>query len=154
MKKNLAYVLIAIIAFVLGCACCCGLCCKKTAKIATVDVQRIVSQARPVAELRQDVQTQMGNLQKWIEEANAEIEGQESQEQKDALTKQRQAELSQKQQVIQNEYVEKLQKLDADLTALIEKTAKEEGFNITLVKGSVATGGTDITDKVIEKLTK
>jgi len=154
MKKNLIYVVVAVIAFILGCACCCSMCCKKTAKIAVVDVQRIVSQSRPVAELRQDVQSQMGNLQQWIDASNAEISNEKSQEKKEALTKQRQEELAQKQQLIQNDYAEKLQKLDADLTATIEKTAKEEGFNITLVKGSVATGGTDITDKVIEKLSK
>lgn len=154
MKKNLAYVLIAIVAFVLGCVCCCSMCCKKTAKIAVVDVQRVVSQSRPVAELRQDVQAQMGSLQQWIEASNTEINNEKSPEKKEALTKQRQEELMQKQQLIQSDYAEKLQKLDADLTATIEKTAKAEGFNITLVKGSVATGGTDITEKVIENLTK
>jgi Skp family chaperone for outer membrane proteins len=130
------------------------MCCKKTAKIAVVDVQRVVSQSRPVAELRQDVQAQMGSLQQWIEASNTEINNEKSPEEKEALTKQRQEELMQKQQLIQSDYAEKLQKLDADLTATIEKTAKAEGFNITLVKGSVATGGTDITEKVIENLTK
>ena len=154
MKKNLVYVIVAVVAFILGCVCCCSMCCKKTAKIAVVDVQRVVSQARPVAELRQDVQTQMGNLQQWIDASNAEINKIESQEKKDALTKQRQAELSQKQQAIQSDYAEKLQKLDAELTATIEKTAKAEGFNMTLTKNSVATGGVDITDKVIANLTK
>ena len=153
MKKYVEYVVVIVVAALLGCAICCG-CCKKSSKIAVVDVQKIVSMSRPVAELRQDMQGQMSNLQAWVNASNAQIEKEGSQEKKDALTKQYQEELMNKQQAIQKDYAEKLQKLDADLTKIIETTAKEEGLGITLVKGSVAAGGTDITDKVIAKLSK
>ena len=153
MKKYVEYVVVIVVAALLGCAICCG-CCKKSSRIAVVDVQKIVSMSRPVAELRQDMQGQMSNLQAWVNASNAQIEKEGSQEKKDALTKQYQEELMNKQQAIQKDYAEKLQKLDADLTKIIETTAKEEGLGITLVKGSVAAGGTDITDKVIAKLSK
>lgn len=153
MKKYVEYVVVIVVAALLGCAICCGS-CKKSSKIAVVDVQKIVSMSRPVAELRQDMQGQMSNLQAWVNASNAQIEKEGSQEKKDALTKQYQEELMNKQQAIQKDYAEKLQKLDADLTKIIETTAKEEGLGITLVKGSVAAGGTDITDKVIAKLSK
>ena len=153
MKKYVEYVVVIVVAALLGCAICCG-CCKKGSKIAVVDVQKIVSMSRPVAELRQDMQGQMSNLQAWVNASNAQIEKEGSQEKKDALTKQYQEELMNKQQAIQKDYAEKLQKLDADLTKIIETTAKGEGLGITLVKGSVAAGGTDITDKVIAKLSK
>ena len=154
MKNILGYVIAGVVAALICMACCCGFCGKKGMNAAVVDVQKIVNQARPVAELRQDMQAQMSNLQEWVNQSNAEINKTESQEQKDALTKQRQEELLQKQQLIQKNYAEKLQQLDAELTKIIEKTAKAEGFNITFVKGSVAAGGTDITDKVIANLPK
>jgi len=151
MKKNiLGYVVVAVVAVAL----CCGLCCKKGAKVAVVDVQKVVSQSRPVAELRQDMQNQMAQLQEWVNKSNAEIDTEKDQEKKDALTKARQEELAQKQQIIQKDYAEKLKQLDESLTKIIEKTAKEEGFSVTLVKSSVAAGGTDITDKVIAKVSK
>lgn len=150
IKNILGYVLAAVIAVAL----CCGLCCKKGAKVAVVDVQKVVSQSRPVAELRQDMQSQMAALQDWVNKSNAEIDGEKSKEKKDALTKARQEELLQKQQLIQKDYAEKLKQLDESLTKIIEKTAKEEGFSVTLVKSSVAAGGTDITDKVIAKVSK
>jgi len=152
MKNVLGYVAVIVIAVVVSLACCCGLCCKKSSNVAVVDVQRLVNQARQVAELRQDMQTQMSNLQEWVNQSNAEINNEQSQEKKDELTKLRQEELLQRQQLIQRDYAAKLQNLDAKLTAVIEKTAAEEGFKITFVKGSVAAGGTDITDKVIAKL--
>ena len=154
MNKFVEYIIVIVVAALLGCAICCGCCCKKGSKIAVVDVQKVVSMSRPVAELRQDMQGQMSNLQAWVNDSNAKINQESSQEKKDELTKQYQEELLQKQQLIQRDYAEKLQKLDDDLTKIIEATAKEEGLSITLVKGSVAAGGTDITDKVIAKLSK
>lgn len=152
MKKS--YIVLAVI-IVAALVCCCKFfCCKKGDRIAVVDVQRVVAQARPVAELRQDMQAKMGGLQEWVNASNATIEKETSKEKKDALTKQYQEELSQKQQAIQQDYAQKLQQLDSEITKIIEETAKSEGFSITLIKASVAVGGTDITDKVIAKLPK
>lgn len=143
---------IAIVA-ILAWAGCCVFCCNKS-KIAVVDVQQIVANAQPVVQLRQEMQNQVTNLQQWIDNSNENINKENSQEKKDELAKQYQAELLQRQQLIQQDYAAKLQQIDASLTNLIEKVAKEEGFNITLVKGSVAAGGTDITAKVVERLQK
>ena len=151
--KNLNKYIVLCLAVVLGFFICCCCCCKKGDRIAVVDVQKIVGQSRPVAELRQDMQIQMNELQAWVSASNAEIEKAKEGD-KEALTQKYQAELQQKQQNLQKAQAEKLQQIDADITKLIEKVAKEEGFTVTLVKTTVATGGTDITDKVIAKLAK
>jgi len=154
MKKS--YIIAVVVAVVLAVFlfCCCGFCCKKGAKVAVVDVQRIVAQARPVVDLRQEMQTKVGNLQEWVNASNAEIDKASSQDKKDELTKKYQEELAQKQQTIQQDYALKLQQLDAEITKIIEETAKSEGFSVTLIKASVAAGGVDITDKVIARLPK
>jgi Skp family chaperone for outer membrane proteins len=144
---------VAIIA-ILAWAGCCMFCCNKATKVAVVDVQQIVANAQPVVQLRQEMQDKVSNLQQWIDNSNASINKEESQEKKDELAQQYQAELLQRQQVIQQDYALKLQQIDSALTKLIEEVAAKEGFSITFVKGSVAAGGTDITDKVIAKLQK
>ena len=141
----------AIVAILLW-AGCCMFCCNKSAKVAVVDVQQIVANAQPVVQLRQEMQNKVTSLQQWIDSSNAAINQEGSQEKKDELAKQYQAELLQRQQIIQQDYATKLQQIDASLTKLIEDVAAKEGFSVTLVKGSVAAGGTDITEKVIAKL--
>lgn len=153
MKKSYVIALI-ILGVLLAAYGLCSFTCCKGSKIAVVDVQRLVNQAQPVVELRQDMQNQMSGLQAWVNSSNEEINKASSQEKKDELTKQYQAELMQKQQVIQNDYAAKLQQLDARLTKIIEKVARKAGCSITLIKGSVATGGIDITDKVLANISK
>ena len=152
MKKS--YIVAAVAVVALFGLCCSGFCCKKGAQVAVVDVQRVVAQARPVVELRQDMQNKMGGLQEWVNASNAEIEKAGSQEKKDELTQKYQEELAQRQQVIQQDYAAKLKQLDDEITKIIAETAKSEGFGVALVKASVAAGGVDITEKVIAKLPK
>lgn len=153
MKKS--YVVALVVAGVLLAAY--GLCsfsCCKDAKIAVVDVQKIVNQAQPVVELREDMQAQMSKLQEFVNSSNEQINKESSKEKKEELTKKLQEELMQQQQAIQDDYAKKLQQLDAKLTKIIEATAKDEGCSIALIKGSVATGGVDITEKVLKAVSK
>ena len=147
MKRSYVVALV-ILGVLLAAYGLCSFCCKGS-KIAVVDVQRLVNQAQPVVALRQDMQNQMSGLQAWVNSSNEEINKASSKEKKDELAKQYQAELMQKQQAIQSDYAAKLQQLDAKLTKIIEKVATKSGCGITLIKGSVATGGIDITDKVL-----
>ena len=148
MKRSYVVALVVLGVLLAAYGLCSFSCCKGS-KIAVVDVQRLVNQAQPVVELRNDMQNQMSKLQEWVNASNEEINKESSKEKKDELAKQYQAELMQKQQVIQGDYAKKLQQLDASLTKIIEKTADKAGCKITLIKGSVATGGIDITDKVL-----
>jgi len=42
----------------------------------------------------------------------------------------------------------KLLEIDKNITDLINTKAKEDGYNLVLVKGAVLSGGTDITDEI------
>lgn len=153
MKKSYV-VLLVILGVLLAAYGLCSFGCCKGPKLAVVDVQRIVNQAQPVVELRQDMQSKMSSLQEWVNNSNAAINKESSQEKKDKLAKQYQEELMQKQQAIQSDYAKKLQQLDAELTKIIEQTAAKEGCHVTFIKGSIAAGGIDITDKVLAKIAK
>lgn len=153
MKRSYVVALVVFGVLLAAYGLCSFMGCKGS-KIAVVDVQRLVAQAQPVVELRQDMESQMSQLQEWVNAQNEEINKVSSKEKKDELAKQRQAELLQKQKLIQEDYAKKLQQLDASLTKIIEKEANRAGCGITLIKGSVATGGIDITEKVLKAIAK
>ena len=123
-------------------------------KIAVVDIQALVSQTPSVLALRQERQNQIAGLQQWVNGANAEINQQTDQNAKAALFQKYQLEFNQRQQMLQTEYVQKVQSIDAELSKLIADVAKNENLDYVFAKGIVVFGGTDITSKVAEKLKK
>lgn len=123
-------------------------------KIAVVDIQALVSQTPSVLALRQERQNQIAGLQQWVNGANAEINQQTDQNAKAALFQKYQLEFNQRQQMLQTEYVQKVQSIDAELSKLIADVAKKEKLDYVFAKGIVVFGGTDITSKVAEMLKK
>lgn len=123
-------------------------------KIAVVDIQALVSQTPSVLALRQERQNQISGLQQWVNGANAEINQQTDQNAKAALFQKYQLEFNQRQQMLQTEYVQKVQSIDAELSKLIADVAKKENLDYVFAKGIVVFGGTDITSKVAEMLKK
>ena len=123
-------------------------------KIAVVDIQALVSQTPSVLALRQERQNQIAGLQQWVNGANAEINQQTDQNAKASLFQKYQLEFNQRQQMLQTEYVQKVQSIDAELSKLIADVAKKENLDYVFAKGIVVFGGTDITSKVAEMLKK
>ncbi len=124
------------------------------AKIAVVDVQFLVSQTPSVMALRQEQQSKIANLQQWINAANAQIAGEPNQQNKVGLTQKYQLELNQRQQILNQEYRQKVMQIDAELSKLISDVATKNGYEYVFAKGIVVYGGTDITASVAEKLKK
>ena len=123
-------------------------------KIAVVDVQALVSQTPSVLALREERQNQIAGLQQWVNGANAEINQLTDQNAKAALFQKYQLEFNQRQQMLQTEYAQKVQSIDAELSKLIADVAKQEKLEYVFAKGIVVFGGTDITSKVAELLKK
>lgn len=118
--------------------------------VAVVNVAQVVSQAEMIIELQQQQQGKNQELQKWLADAQADVDKQKSKQKKDELTQKYAAELIQKQQTMQQEYNQKLQEIDAKITKIIVTEAKAEGYDMVLAKSSVIYGGTDITNQIIE----
>lgn len=124
---------------------------KPCCKVALVNVEQVVAVSPAIEALRAERQNEMVELQKFLENANTEINklsGQKKAEMKQAYGE----ELAQKQQAMQDKYNEKLRTIDQDMTNLIEKVAKKKGFKLVLSKTSVVLGGTDITEDVIKAI--
>lgn len=126
----------------------------KSPKIGIIDTQFLVNATPAIAALRQEQKEKSLALKQWINDANSEIGKQTNEEDKKTLTQKYQLELSQRRQMIQLEYNQKLQLIDSELTNLIAKVAKEDGFDYVFAKGQVVFGATDLTQKVAAYLKK
>ena len=64
-------------------------------------------------------------------------------EDKNSLAQKYQQELSQKQQVMQQNHLQKVQAVDANLSKLIADVAKQEKLDYVFAKGTLVFGGQD-----------
>lgn len=126
----------------------------KLPKIGIVDVQFLVNATPSVVALRQEQQGKLAALQQWVNTANGEIAKLSGEEEKKNLAQKYKVELSQRQQMMQLEYAQKVQNIDVELTNLIAKVAKEDGFDYVFAKGQVVFGATDLTPKIAAYLKK
>ena len=104
----------------------------KTSKIGIVDVQFLINNTPSVLALRQEQQKNTAELQEWVNKANAEIAKLAKKEEKDNLAQKYRLELTQRQQMLQLEYNQKVQGIDVELTKLIADVAKKEHFDYLL----------------------
>ncbi len=153
MCKNsvVSGVVTVVVAVAISCGLCCMSCCKKN-NIAVVDVQKVVESSKAVEEFRVAQQNAEKALQEWIEKSNAEVEKVKGEKEKTALINKYREEFEQKRANLQESNIQSLHKLDADMTAVIEKVAKAAGFNKAFPKNTVIFGGTDITEDVINAM--
>ena len=124
----------------------------QTPLFGVVDIQWLVSHIKEVQILRQEHQANLAALQQWVKSANAEIAAQNMPEDKNSLAQKYQQELSQKQQVMQQNHLQKVQAVDANLSKLIADVAKQEKLDYVFAKGTLVFGGQDITQKVADAM--
>ena len=124
----------------------------QTLLFGVVDIQWLVSHIKEVQILRQEHQANLAALQQWVKAANAEIAAQSVSEDKNSLAQKYQQELSQKQQAMQQNHLQKVQVVDANLSKLIADVAKQEKLDYVFAKGTLVFGGQDITQKVADAM--
>ena len=73
-------------------------------------------------------------------------------EDQNSLKQRYQLELTQKQQIIQQNHTQKVQVIDASLSKLIADVAKQEKLDYVFAKGTLVFGGQDITQKVADAM--
>lgn len=122
-------------------------------KIAVVDVNKVVSDSKEVKALKAQQDKKKDELVKWLETVKTNINKQSSNENKVKLAKKYDSELAKKQDANRKDYTKKLQTIDKNISAIINQTAKAQGYTIVFAKSSVLYGGDDITG-VISKAVK
>lgn len=142
-------------------------------KIGVVDLQKILTTAPQVNEMRNKLKEQFDPQNKEIQEAKKSLQVEvdkfsknssvmKEQERKDAQNKimDQQKKLREKemafQQKLMNEQNKTMQTLSDEIQTAVEKVAKDEKYNLVIAKGATAYNDPsfDITDKVLKTLKK
>lgn len=119
-------------------------------KVGMVDVPSVIVQSSAVRELKQIRQKQIEDLQKFVENARADVAKEKNEAKKKTLEEGYNKELNSRKASIDNEYSQKLADVDKKLTALIEKEAIKMGYSLVLTKTTVLYGATDITKDILK----
>lgn len=153
MKKQIKIASLAVCTFALG------LCINNAAfsdiaglKIATVDVQKVVSSSNQVKALKAEQQSKIKDLQAFVNTAKKAVAAESDTTKKKALEDKYNKELKTKTGAIEKEYAKKLQAIDTNISNAISQEAKAANYNLVLAKGVVLYGGDDITSSVIKTI--
>ena len=146
MTKKISFLFVCLMAFALGYSINNIAISDTTPKIAVVDVQQIVANSSQVKQLKADQEKKLGEMQKTIQQAQAEISKEKDPAKITALEEKYRNQINDQKVALDKDYNDKLTKIDSEIrTAVVEK-AKSLNYNLVLPKSMVFYGGEDITD--------
>lgn len=119
---------------------------------AVVNVDLILSQYPKMVAARQQNEIKMNELMQWINNVNQEIAAETDPVKQEKLTDQYRKLAQEKEMLIRQEYSNRVQEVDIELTALIDRVAKQNGCGSVFSSISMVTGGKDITENVLKEL--
>lgn len=130
-----------------------GSACAPKSKIAVVDVVALVSKSSEVQALKVEQETKAQELSAWLKNAQSLVNDEKDQAKKEELLKQYSAEFAAKREDIRQQYNQKLQILDKNITQVIVNEAQKRGYQLVMAKAYTLYGATDITEE-LSKLIK
>ncbi len=123
-----------------------------TQKIAVVDVPTVVSNSAQIKALKNNHKAELENLQKWLNNAQADVNNQLTQESREKLLKQYQEQFNNKKAEMVKKHQEQIQMIDKNISTTIATEAVEKGYDLVLTKDVVLYGGKDITVDIQKKV--
>lgn len=152
MTKKISFLFVCLMAFALGYSINNIAISDTTPKIAVVDVQQIVANSSQVKQLKADQEKKLGEMQKTIQQAQAEISKEKDPAKITALEEKYRNQINDQKVALDKDYNDKLTKIDSEIrTAVVEK-AKSLNYNLVLPKSMVFYGGEDITDIIAKDI--
>lgn len=149
MKKSVKYLVLGLSAFVLGMSVNnIAMSEVGAAKIAVVDVQKVVASSAQVKALKADREAKIKDLASFVNTARAAVNKESNADKKKALEAKYNKELNAKRNAIQKDYASKLASIDKSISSTINQKAKAANYNLVLAKGIVLYGGEDITNEI------
>ena len=145
-------VLISVAAAVIGSLVTYKAVTDNNGKFAVVDIQRVVVASRDIAALKIERDTQVAELKKMADDANEKIKAEKDEDARKKLSEKYLSEINAKKDEFDKVYATALQASDKKLNDIINSVAEKEGLKVVINKASVVTGGTDITDSVVEQV--
>ena len=117
-------------------------------KVAIVDVQKVVASSAQVKTLKEEQKKKGQELAKFIETAKTTLDKETDAKKKKTLEEKYNKEFKSKREAIAKNYEKKLLEIDKNISTIIDKNAKDNGYDLVLAKGAVLSGGTDITEEI------
>ena len=145
MKKNILLILSTLILFTNN-----VFANVEPAKIAIVDVQKIVNASPQVKALKNSQETKNKELATFIKKAQAEVNKQTDASKKKAVAEKYEKQLIAKREAIAKEYSTKLKAVDKSITEQIGAKATALGYTLVLPKSATVFGGDDITETILK----
>ena len=135
-NRKIAFVLVAIFALALllgGCGA--------ANTVGVLDVQKVMTESPKVKQLQEQLNTKAKELSDQLEKDKATMSADEFQK---------------RQETVYGEFMKTKQDLESQIDASIKQTLeqmmKDKKLGVVIYKNSVAAGGVDITEEVINKM--
>lgn len=149
MKNGVKYLALSLGAFVIGMSVNnFAMSDVPAAKIAVVDIQKVVLSSSQVKSLKADRETKINDLSNFVKTARESVAKESDATKKKALEDKYNKELNTKRDAIQKDYAERLAVIDKNISATIAQKAKDYNYSMVIAKGVVLYGGSDITTEV------
>ena len=122
------------------------------AKVAVIDVQRVVVSSKDIAALKTERDAQVAELKKLADDANEKIKKEKDEKKKKELSEKYLTEINSKKEEFDKIYASALQASDKKLNGIIGAVAEKQGLQVVVNKASIVSGGVDITEAVVEQV--
>lgn len=139
MNKQIRIALVLVLVFVAGLAL--AGCNSGQAAIGVLDVNKVMSDSPKIKQFQDQLNVKGKELSDQLEKDKASISAEEFQKRQEAAY----GEFLKTKQELETQ-------IDTNIKQAIEQVSQEKKMSVVLYKNSIATGGTDITDAVIQKM--
>ncbi len=154
MKKKLSILSLGISAFILGLSFN-NFALSDVSKqfsVATVDIQKIITNSTQVNNLREEQKQKRIALVEFAKKARADVEKETDKAKQKDLEAKYNKQLNTMKTENDEDYQKKLKSIDSNITKAIATKAKANGYDIVLAKNVILYGGSDITDEIAKEI--
>ncbi|SDD81875.1 OmpH family outer membrane protein [Sporomusa acidovorans] len=138
MNRQVRMSLVLVLIFIAGLALA-G--CSSQATIGVLDVNKVMSDSPKIKQFQDQLNAKGKELSDQLEKDKPNISQEEFQKRQEAAY----GDFLKTKQDLESQ-------IDANIKQAIEEVSKEKKLGVVLYKNSVASGGTDVTDAVIQKM--
>lgn len=153
MKRNFYIVVITVLAFAFGYSVNNIAISENTApRVAVVDVAQIVSNSSAVKALKAEQERKVVEMQSTLDRARADISRETDPAKIASLEEKYRKQINDQKLALDNDYNNKMSKIDSDIKAIIAAKSKSLNYDLVLPKNVVFFGGDDITGLVAKEV--
>lgn len=120
--------------------------------LGVVNVSVILAKSSKLKTVQLGNEKKLKELALWVENVNDELEDENDKTQRSKLVEQYKKLTHEKEMLIKQEYSNKLEEVNTEITNLIGKVAKRLGYDVVFANTALVIGGIDITEEVLKEM--